>query len=190
VTTNHQPDPALAARPFVLPAVVLGVGLGGLLDGLLLHQVLQWHHMTSAVDPPVTVAALDRNTLADGTFHAAAWLATLAGVLLLWRAMGIARGRPSTGVLVGGMLIGLAAFNLVEGIVDHLVLRLHHVRDGPDAFAYDLAFLLLSAIVFVAGSGILRRALTASRPMAGGPAAEKPPVGDDQRQARTERGRG
>lgn len=146
-------------RPFVLPAVVLGVGLGGLLDGLLLHQVLQWHHMTSAVDPPSTVEALERNTLADGLFHAVAWLATLAGVALLWRAAGIADGRPPGELLVGGLLVGFAGFNLVEGTVDHLLLGVHHVREGPEAFVYDAAFLLLSAAIFVAGSWILRRSL-------------------------------
>ena len=152
----------VSLRPFVLPAVVLGVGLGGLLDGLLLHQVLQWHHMVSAVDPPSSVEALERNTLGDGLFHAFAWLATVAGVFLLWRANGIAhRGAPTT-LLVGGLLVGVGAFNLVEGVVDHFVLGLHHVRDGPDAFAYDAAFLVVSALVFVAGSALLRRSLRAT----------------------------
>ncbi|HKF84656.1 MAG TPA: DUF2243 domain-containing protein [Candidatus Limnocylindrales bacterium] len=147
------------ARAFLLPAVVLGVGLGGLLDGIVLHQVLQWHHMASAVDPPTSVDALHRNTLADGLFHVVAWLATLAGVVLLWRAAGIARARPSGAILVGGLLVGFAGFNLLEGVVDHLVLGVHHVREGPDAFAYDAAFLLVSAVLFVAGSAIVRRAV-------------------------------
>ena len=28
-----------------LPAFLMGVGLGGFIDGILLHQILQWHHM-------------------------------------------------------------------------------------------------------------------------------------------------
>jgi uncharacterized membrane protein len=156
----RQAEP-VSLRPFVLPAVVLGVGLGGLLDGLLLHQVLQWHHMASAVDPPLTLEALERNTLADGLFHAGAWLATVAGVFLLWRATAIARHRAPTSLLVGGLLVGVGAFNLVEGTVDHLALGIHHVREGPDAFLYDAGFLVLSALVFVAGSWILRRSLRA-----------------------------
>ena len=145
-------------RVFVLPAVVLGIGLGGLLDGIVLHQVLQWHHMTSAVDPPTSVDALERNTLADGLFHVAAWVATLAGVVLLWRAGRIA-GSPGGAVLAGGLLVGLGAFNIVEGVVDHLVLRVHHVRDVPDPLPWDAGFLLASALVFVAGSALLRRGL-------------------------------
>src|SRR4051812_371184 len=131
-------------RIFVLPAVVLGVGLGGLLDGIVLHQVLQWHHMTSAVDPPTSVEALERNTLADGLFHVAAWIATLAGVLLLWRAGRVAGSHPGPGLLVGGLLVGLGAFNIVEGVVDHLVLGVHHVRDVPDPFPWDAGFLIVS----------------------------------------------
>ena len=31
-----------------LPGIILGVGLGGFVDGIVLHQVLQWHHMLSS----------------------------------------------------------------------------------------------------------------------------------------------
>lgn len=35
--------------------LLLGLGLGGFFDGIILHQVLQWHHMlTSAGFPPNT----------------------------------------------------------------------------------------------------------------------------------------
>jgi uncharacterized membrane protein len=27
------------------PGLLLGIGLGGLVDGIVLHQTLQWHHM-------------------------------------------------------------------------------------------------------------------------------------------------
>jgi uncharacterized membrane protein len=174
------PPATVAPRPFVLPAIVLGIGLGGFLDGLVLHEILGWHHMISAVDAPVTVEALRQNVLADGLFHAVAWIVTVAGVFLLWRAIEIAKGRPRRGVLGGGLLVGFAVFNLVEGVIDHLVLGVHHVRDGPDAAAYDVGFLALSALVFVAGSAILRRALRPS-------AADEP---NGQRQAATDLGGG
>ncbi|MFH9118580.1 DUF2243 domain-containing protein [Streptomyces globisporus] len=32
-------------RSLQLPGIILGVGLGGFVDGILLHQLLQWHHM-------------------------------------------------------------------------------------------------------------------------------------------------
>jgi uncharacterized membrane protein len=55
------------------PAFMLGLGLGGFIDGIVLHQVLQWHHLLTATGdhPATTVAGLEDNTLADGFFHLA-----------------------------------------------------------------------------------------------------------------------
>ena len=62
-------DATTNRRPLKAPAFVMGVGLGGFVDGILLHQVLQWHHMlTDTGDHPMTtVAGLESNTLADGS---------------------------------------------------------------------------------------------------------------------------
>ena len=51
-------DAAREAGAFPVSAGVLfGLGLGGFFDGIVLHQVLQWHHMlTSAGYPPDSVA--------------------------------------------------------------------------------------------------------------------------------------
>jgi uncharacterized membrane protein len=59
-------------RSFPISAEILfGLGLGGFFDGIVLHQVLQWHHMlTSAGYPPDSVENLKVNTLWDGLFHA------------------------------------------------------------------------------------------------------------------------
>ena len=61
-------------------SLLLGLGLGGFLDGIVLHQILQWHHMVSSVDaaPTDTVPGLQLNTLADGFFHLATWLLVVA----------------------------------------------------------------------------------------------------------------
>jgi Predicted membrane protein (DUF2243) len=94
------------------PAVLLGVGLGGFVDGIVLHQILQWHHMlTSAGYPADSVRNLTINTLFDGLFHASTWVATAGGLALLHRA--IRRGAAWSGKrLVGGMLIGWGASRL------------------------------------------------------------------------------
>lgn len=42
--------PAWANR-WVLWAAVLGFALSGFFDGVLLHQILQWHHLLSLVPP-------------------------------------------------------------------------------------------------------------------------------------------
>jgi uncharacterized membrane protein len=127
--------------------LTLGVGLGGFADGIALHQIAHWHNMGSAVLPPHTVEAMRQNMRWDGLFHAATWLITLAGVWLLWHD-GRRGAVPPGRVLAGQMLLGWALFNLVEGIIDHHLLELHHVRDLPAHVPlYDWAFLLIGGVL-------------------------------------------
>jgi uncharacterized membrane protein len=139
-----------------LPAIVLlGIGLGGFFDGIVLHQILQWHHLLSAHLPADSVRNLEINTLADGLFHAATWVCTAAGLVLLWGSMRDG-GTLAWRRLFGGLLAGWGGFNLVEGVVDHHVLQIHHVRPGPDQLLWDLAFLGWGAVMLVAGVVLLR----------------------------------
>jgi uncharacterized membrane protein len=132
------------------------VGLGGFIDGILLHQVLQWHHMLTSEGsyPASTVPGLEVNTLWDGLFHALAYVLTAAGLLLLGRAF--TRGVAWSGrVLLGLMLAGWGLFNLVEGIVDHHILGIHHVKAGAPVL--DIAFLALGVLLLVGGLALARR---------------------------------
>ena len=59
---------------------------------------------------------------------------------------------------VGLLLAGWGLFNLVEGVVDHHLLQLHHVRDdlgGP--LSWDLGFLAVSVVLLVGGWALHRR---------------------------------
>ena len=135
------------------PGLLLGIGFGGLVDGVVLHQLLQWHHMLSSTGryPATTVRGLEANTLADGLFHLTTIVLLLVGTVLLWRRVGghgvVWSGRQ----LVGLGLAGWGLFDLVEGLVDHQILGVHHVRTGPDQFAFDMAFLALGALLLVVG---------------------------------------
>jgi uncharacterized membrane protein len=143
-----------------LPGIVLGVGLGGFVDGILLHQLLQWHHMLTSEGsfPATTVAGLETNTLWDGIFHAAAWVAVVAGLWTLWRRTVDWRLVLSGRSLLGWMLVGWGLFNVVEGVVDHHILGIHHVREGVDGrWLYDAGFLALGAGL-IAGGWMLARA--------------------------------
>src|SRR5215218_4722620 len=107
----------------VAAAVVLGLGFAGFFDGIVFHQILQWHHMLTATGdyPATTIAGLETNTLADGLFHASTYVLLAVGLVLLWH--GIHAGaRLPTRTFVGWLLIGAGAFNLVEGTVDHFLL--------------------------------------------------------------------
>jgi uncharacterized membrane protein len=151
--------------------LLLGIGFGGFVDGILLHQILQWHHMLTSEGsyPAKTVAGLEANTVADGLFHAAAWAFAIAGVWKLNRAD--YRGTPRE--LTGLVLAGWGIFNLVEGLVDHQILGLHHVRAGEGQWAYDVGFLVLGALLVAGGLMLARGARAASsraRPAASPPA--------------------
>lgn len=135
------------------PGLLLGIGLGGFVDGIVLHQILQWHHMlTDQGDyPSNTVRGLEVNTLWDGLFHASTWLFVTVGLFLLWRAVA-GGGRWTWASLVGLLLAGWGIFNLVEGIVDHHILGVHHVRDDvADPMWWDLGFLALGGALLVVG---------------------------------------
>ena len=63
--------------------IVLGFGLGGFIDGIALHQIVQWHNMGSAKVPPITMEAMQQNMAWDGWFHVATLVLTIFGVYLL-----------------------------------------------------------------------------------------------------------
>jgi len=92
--------------------------------------------------PPTTVAGLETNTLWDGLFHAATWVAVAVGVYILWRRTSGWRWAISGRAFIGWLLVGWGLFNLVEGVVDHHILTIHHVRDDvSDPLPWDLGFL-------------------------------------------------
>ena len=138
------------ARASSAPGLLLGLGLGGFVDGIVLHQVLQWHNMLSARLPPVDMRAMRVNMVFDGYFHAAVWLLTFVGVWALWRA-GRRGAVPGARRFAGQLLLGWGVFNLVEGVVDHHVLRLHLVVDLPAYVPWmDWTFLVVAGLGFIA----------------------------------------
>ena len=157
--TNRSEDGTTTrSRSITLPSTLLGVGLGGFFDGIVLHQILQWHHMLTSTGeyPATTVAGLEVNTLWDGLFHATTYVFLAIGVFMLWsraREGGFARSWRS---LLGWAFVGWGLFNLIEGVVDHHILEIHHVRSGPNELAYDLVFLAIGLVLVVVGWSIAR----------------------------------
>jgi len=146
--------------PSRLPGFLLGVGLGGFVDGIVLHQLLQWHHLMTGDDeyPVTTVAGLETNTVADGVFHLLTWMLVLLGVSLSLRAWQRGELAPPWRLHIGLLFAGWGAFNLVEGLLSHQLIGLHHVRDdlgGP--LSWDLGFLALGALLLTVGMLLVRR---------------------------------
>lgn len=149
---------ALRRTPLVAAGILLGAGLGGFVDGILLHQILQWHNMLSGQVPPDTLVRAKINMYWDGLFHAAVWVLTVVGLVMLWAAAGRADVPHSGRTLVGGLLLGWGLFNVVEGTIDHEILGLHHVYEyTPHHLPADLAFLAFGLGLLLVG-GLLVRA--------------------------------
>lgn len=139
------------------PGLLLGLGLGGFVDGILLHELLNWHHMLSSWYPLTSPRRVRINMVGDGLFHALCWLLVVAGIVLLVRAM--PRPEPAVGRRIFGWTVaGWGVFNIVEGIIDHFILRVHHVHPQSHRLAYDVGFLALGAVLTVAGWALARRA--------------------------------
>src|SRR3954452_16895827 len=139
------------------PGLLLGLGLGGFVDGIVLHQVLQWHHMVSARSSPTTLRGLEVNTLADGFFHLATWVLVVAASITTLRAWRQGRLAPSYSFHLGLVLAGWGIFNVVEGLVDHQILGVHHVRDDLGApVSWDVGFLAFG-VLLIAGGWLLHR---------------------------------
>ena len=148
-----------AAGPPRAPGFLLGLGLGGFIDGIVLHQILQWHHMLTDTGehPATTVAGLEANTLADGFFHLTTWLLVVAATAVTVREWQRGRLAPPWRAHVGLLLAGWGVFNVAEGVIDHLLLGVHHVRDdlgGP--IGWDLGFLGFGVLLVAAGHALLR----------------------------------
>jgi uncharacterized membrane protein len=163
-TPDHRPG-----RRFTTAGILLGVGLGGFVDGIVLHQILQWHHMLTSTDsdniglpsyPATAVEGLEVNTLWDGLFHAFAWMFVAIGLALLCRAWQRGEVPPAGRSLLGLLLAGWGSFNLIEGIIDHHLLGIHHVKPGPRQLLFDLGFLALGAMLLGGGLVLYRSGTT------------------------------
>jgi uncharacterized membrane protein len=142
--------------PIISAGLLMGVGLGGFVDGIVLHQILQWHNMLSSWVPPTDLVTMKINMVWDGLFHALTWLMCVSGLALLWRA-GRREDVPWVGkTLVGAMVLGWGLFNFIEGVIDHQILGVHHVHPGSNELAWDLGFLASGLMMIALGSLLIR----------------------------------
>ncbi|WP_207535147.1 DUF2243 domain-containing protein [Desertivirga arenae] len=148
------PDPV----PLSTASIVTGIGLGGFVDGIVLHQMLQWHEMISYRLPPATLLNKSVNMFWDGIFHLFCFIVVLIGIILLWKLQFRNHINKSGKLLIGGILSGWALFNLVEGIIDHQLLKLHNVREiSPNPELWNISFLVAFIVMLLIGIFLIRR---------------------------------
>lgn len=133
---------------------LLGFALGGFFDGVLLHQILQWHHLLSALEG----RDLRFQVAADGYFHALMYVIAVAGLWLLWRDRnaGTTQGRR----LAAAMFVGFGVWHLIDGVVSHWVLGIHRIRmDSDNRLFWDVLWLAVFGAVPLLGGWLLSRNL-------------------------------
>lgn len=142
----------LSPVPLTTAAIVLGIGLGGFIDGIVLHQILQVHEMLSNKIPPTGYIGKSVNMFWDGIFHFFCMVVVLVGVILMWKLLFRQDVDRSGRRLGGGLLLGWGLFNIVEGVIDHHMLKLHNVVElSPDHDIGNFAFLGASLVMLIVG---------------------------------------
>jgi uncharacterized membrane protein len=137
--------------PLISAGAVLGFGLGGFLDGIFLHQILQWHNMLSNRIPVVDLVTAKTNMVWDGYFHLAVWIATMTGLVMLFNAGKRKDVAWSGKVLAGAWIFGWGVFNILDSVVNHYILRLHNVYEyttPANQALYNHLFLIGPGIIF------------------------------------------
>lgn len=113
----------------------LGFGLGGFFDGVLLHQILQWHHLLSLV-PDVT--DLRAQVLWDGYFHALMYVIVAIALWRLWRETRVT-AKPAR---LSAVLIGFGLWHIVDAVLSHWILGIHRIKLSPNPLVWDLVWLV------------------------------------------------
>ena len=164
--------------PLIAAGVLLGMGLGGFLDGILFHQVFQLHNMLSAVRPKTTVVNIEINMFWDGLFHLFTWALTALGLGMLWKVVRRADVPLSTQAFTGSLVLGWGLFNVVEGVLDHMVLHLHHVVERLGLSVYDYAYVGSGVLFILLGWTLIHGATHRTQDAEVGlPSRERGPVG-------------
>ena len=134
-----------ARNALLWTGVILGIGVVGTLDEVVLHQLLQWHNFYVHADERWRIVS-------DGLFHLFSSTLLFVGALRLWAHRQLIGPIHTTRALAAGILLGMGGFNLYDGTVQHKLLRLHPVREGVESsLPYDLVFNGVAAALVVSG---------------------------------------
>ncbi|KAA2238029.1 DUF2243 domain-containing protein [Salinarimonas soli] len=137
--TASTPSPAAGAW-------VLGFALGGFVDGILLHQVLQWHHLLSLV-PGEALRDIRAQILADGAFHVGMYAIAAVGLWMLWRRRGGFSGTGADRRVAAGAAFGFALWQAADTVLFHWLLGIHRIRvDVPNPLLWDIGWVVMFGV--------------------------------------------
>lgn len=157
---GYKYEKNIGNKKLAASAIFIGIGLAGLVDIIVFHAILQWHHTSSHVILPDTVESLQLNILHDGMFLSLSLIITIVGIVLLLYSQDLRRDNYlmlHKKSFIGLLLIGFGGFNIIEGIINHHILQMHHVIEVADPIVFDLTFLALGGLAFLAVGALLFR---------------------------------
>jgi uncharacterized membrane protein len=141
-------------RSVPFAATLIGFALGGFADGIVMHQILQWHHVLSLAPG---AGDLRWQIAWDGVFHAAMYLVAIAGLALLWRAFR-RREAPSGRSMAAALLIGFGGWHALDAVLSHWILGIHRIRlDSASPLLWDLAVFAPFGLGAIAAGAMLAR---------------------------------
>ena len=146
------------SRRALVGAGVFGFGFSGLIDVLLLHHILQWHHLLSGIYPMNTLAGLRTNIFADGWFSVGMVVIAGIGAGVVWRAERRTREPLAVRPIAGSAVMGLGVFDLYDAVVDHALLGLHQPLSMGGK--YNPHWAVVSLLIIGVGAYIYRTATT------------------------------
>ncbi len=124
----------------------LGFALGGFFDGILLHQVLQWHHLLSGIES--ARADIRFLIMTDGLFHVLMYVIAAIGLWLLWRSRQEFSARGADRLLLAHALIGFGVWHIIDSVLSHWILGIHRIRmDADNPLFWDLLWFVLFGIL-------------------------------------------
>ncbi|MEW9855472.1 DUF2243 domain-containing protein [Novosphingobium sp. M1R2S20] len=150
-----MPKTARGSRRLSRSGYLLGFGLGGFFDAILLHQILQWHHLLSLVEG---VGDIRNQVLFDGLFHALMYLIAAAGLVTLVRGRHELAREGAARLLVSNALIGFGTWHVLDSILSHWLLGIHRIRvDSSAPLMWDLIWFAAFGVGPVLLGLLLRR---------------------------------
>lgn len=152
IIQKYVPNPV----PLSITSIILGIGIGGFIDGIFMHQILQWHGMFTNKLPADTVVGKSINMFWDGIFHLLTLTTVIIGLVSLIRLMRMHNVNSSPTLVWGGFFAGWGLFNFVEGILHHHILEFHNVREfSQNQDLWNYAFLMSGPLFMAIGFYII-----------------------------------
>ncbi|MFA8438403.1 DUF2243 domain-containing protein [Pueribacillus sp. YX66] len=131
----------------VLGPLLFGIGIIGMLDGIIFHQLLQWHSIYMYTDR-------FHQVMSDGWFHGFVTMVIFIAGILMWKTD---PHEVKQTYFWGSFILGAGLFNFVEGIINHHILQIHHVKPGRYQLLADILFDAVGLLLIIIGWLMLRR---------------------------------